>query len=442
MLKHFHLSPELRFTAPVMLENIAITLAGLIFSSVVSGLSTSALAAVGLVNMLMNLLVAIAAFAITGSSVLVARLVGEGEWNETSRAVEQAVWLAVVFGVAMTAFCEIFSVPIMRLLLPNAEPTVFNEGLTYCRALCLSFPFLMVCNVISGMLRAAGQSGEALIGTLVMHVVQLLAGFVMMSGLGWGVAGAGLAFVVCRIAGAALLFVALLKSHRHFAVQPKRMLKPCGRILGRIVRLGLPVSGESASVHACYLICNSMAMGLGALEANAFQVVTTIATFPNLLHTVFGTIGVTFVGQALGAGQQEKAKEYQKKLLWSGLILMAALGLIVVLVSPWLVPIYTKDPAVQQRSVQTMWLWFAFTIPGICINVNDPILRTGGEARAVMIYNAVFTWGLRVPLTWLFCYVLPWGAAGVWLANVASVTVRAAYGFVWVRRGKWLTKKV
>lgn len=442
MLKRLQSSPELRFTAPVILENVATVLIGLIFSSIIGGISESALAAVGLVNTIMNVLTSSASFLTTGSSVLTARLVGEGDKQATSRAVEQSLLLAVLTGAVIFAVCELTAAPVMRLLLPGAEESVYLEGLTYYRALLLSFPLLMIYNTICGLLRAAGESGGAMVSGILMNLVQILAAFVLISVLGMNVVGAGLAYAICRAAGLAVVLVPFLRSHRHFHIHLRGVFTPSHDMLRRILRLGAPASLESFSVQLCYLLTNSIAMSLGTLEAASYQVMNTLTSFSNLSFTIYSIIGVTIIGQALGAGNVESAKAHRRSLYLSAMLVTLGMSVLLALLGPILVPLYTRDAYVAQRSRQLLWMAISFALPGISINVNDPILRVGGDARYVMWYTMASVWLIRLPLTWLFCYPLNLGAVGVLLANSINCIVRAAFGAQRIRKGKWLYNKV
>ena len=311
MLRRLRNSPELRFAGPVILENTATVFIGLVFSTIIGGISESALAAVGLVNNLINVLVSLAAFLSIGSAALIARLVGEGDPAATSRAVEQSVWMAAVTGIAVTVVCELLSTPILHLLLPGADAQVVDEGLRYFRALCLSFPFLLIMSIVGGALRAAGESTAPMVGAVLMNLVQIAAAYWMISVMGWSVTGAGMAYVVCRAFGMIVVLTACLRSHRHFSVTLRGMLRPSREMGKRIVRLGLPSTLESVSVQVCYLLANSMAMGLGTLEAGVYQVSNTLSAFSTLPQGIFSAISVTFIGQALGENRPEKAAAHR-----------------------------------------------------------------------------------------------------------------------------------
>ena len=157
-MHHWSDSPTLRFTAPVIAENMATTSINMVVSSIIGGISASALAGVGLVNSFLNVITAAAAFLTTGAAVLVARIAGEGDERETSRAVGQAFLLAVLFGVAIMAICEILSAPIVKLMMNSSDENVLREGLIYYRTMIASFPLLLIANTMCGALRATGDA--------------------------------------------------------------------------------------------------------------------------------------------------------------------------------------------------------------------------------------------------------------------------------------------
>ena len=89
-----------------------------------------------------------------------------------------------------------------------------------------------------------------------------------------------------------------------------------------------------------------------------------------------------------------------------------------------------------------MWLMTGFALFGTILNANDPVLRTAGDVKYVMLYTMGAVWLVRLPLTYLMAYALDMGAFGVQLANILSLAVRAAFDLCRIRRGNWLYLKV
>lgn len=148
---------SMRFILPVIGENLLTITIGLVFSQIISGISSSALAAIGMANTVQNFVFALFSMITTGASVLVARRIGEGRGVEAAGVVEQASFLSVAFSAAVAALCFLFASPILRLLMPGAEDALFGEAVAYFRILMLSLPFYALHSVLSAIFRAAGN---------------------------------------------------------------------------------------------------------------------------------------------------------------------------------------------------------------------------------------------------------------------------------------------
>ena len=441
-MHHWSDSPTLRFTAPVIAENMATTSINMVVSSIIGGISASALAGVGLVNSFLNVITAAAAFLTTGAAVLVARIAGEGDERETSRAVGQAFLLAVLFGVAIMAICEILSAPIVKLMMNSSDENVLREGLIYYRTMIASFPLLLIANTMGGALRATGDAAPVMRGMIVMNLVQLLCVWLFVGRMGMEVAGAGLAHGVCRLTGAGLMIFACATGHRKFRFRIRTALKPDRALIRRISRLGIPTMTESVSVQLAYLIANSMAMGLGTHEAGVYQVANTLNSFTSLPQSISSVAVITLVGQALGAKDYQRAGKLQRNVLTVALICSMTLATAIAAFGFPLAGLYTRDASVQAESARLMWLMTGFALFGTILNANDPVLRTAGDVKYVMLYTMGAVWLVRLPLTYLMAYVLNMGAFGVQLANILSLVVRTAFDLCRIHKGKWLYLKV
>ena len=435
-------SREMAFAAPIILENLLTTGIGLVFSAIIGGISGSALAAMGLVNTFINVVNSSMCFVTTGSSILTARLVGEGDCAETSRTVEQAILLAIVVGSVVTIVCEAFGVAILRPLLHAEDEATFSEGLRYYRMIVLSTPFWILYNTLVGVLRASGNARASLCGAVVVNVTQMASAWLMISVFHLEMIGAGLAYVACWLTGSVVLAFVCKHDHHHFILRLKNIFRPNRAVMWHICRLGAPKVPESLSVQAANLIANSMAMGLGTHEASIYQISNTLNTFSALPQLVVAAISVPLVGNLLGAKQFDEAKRCQKRLMAVSLAAAAVLSLGMAVFSYPLAGLYTKDATIQGECVKVMWLMIGNAVFSLFINLNDPILHVAGDRCYVMSYTMLIVWGIRLPLTWLFCYVLKLGAFGVQMATIVSIMTRAAVGELRILKGKWVYLKV
>ena len=432
----------LRFTLPVAAENLISQLIGMVVSALIGGITKSALAAVGLVNQTVSMYTAIFSLMSTGGAVLLARSIGAGDRQESSRIAEQNLLLALLVSVLMSVFSLLAATPIMSLLMNNVDETMFSEGVIYFRLMMLSFPAMIVNTVASAMLRAAGNSRGPMITTMLVNVVQVAASALFIPALKMGIAGAGLSYVVARYAGAAIISFILLRYHGSFRIQLRQLLKPHFPTWARMARIGVPNSLESTLVQAGYLIANTMIVGLGTHQAAVYQVTNTLYNFAAYPQGICGPILISFVGQSLGAGDVAKAKKTLMGIYWSGMAASLIFSLAIALSVVPLGSLYTADPAVIEDCKISIWYMFAMCIPAISINAMDPGLRTGGDSKWIMAYTIFGVWAIRVPLTYLFCYQMNMGVPGLFLANIISLVFRALCSQFRFHTGRWLHKNV
>ena len=184
-------SDAMRFTLPVIAENIFTTGVGLIYSAIVGGISASSLAAMGTGNQAINLVVALFAVITTGGVVLTAQLTGRSDIPRASRVVEHTLLLAPASALVITVVLLAVSAPLMRLLMPGAQADFVKESTDYFRMLLLSLPGLITMNALTGLLRASGESRIALLNSILINVVQIAAAYLFINRMGMKIMGAG-----------------------------------------------------------------------------------------------------------------------------------------------------------------------------------------------------------------------------------------------------------
>lgn len=428
----------LRFAVPVMIENTATTVIGMIFSMVIGGISSSALAAVGTGNQIVTLLTTTLAMLTSGSAVLVARYVGARDAVRTSATVEQSILMTAVLSGLITLLVIVFARPILRLLLPGAEAQLFDETTVYLRSLMLSFPFLMLYNVLVGILRAAGNSRASMYVAIGMNLVQLVCAWIFLKVLRLDMLGAGLAYVLCRMFGALVILFITLRGSMHFHVHIPNLFKPDLGICKTVMRIGMPITFEQVSIQGGYMLANTMCVGLGTRAASIYQIVNTLNNFAGLPQSICGAVVMTVVGQHIGAGRKAGAYRSSTQIALTCLGLCVALGLVVGVFGERLSMLYTDDPGIAKTCSNLLWMMLVYQVTGSLINTVDPALKVGGNQKFVMAQSSLCVWGIRLPLSWLLGYVLDMGIYGIYIANLISLAARSVSGLIKRYRTNWI----
>lgn len=441
-LAHLDKNPTLRFTLPVMLENTLTIFIGLAFSRIISTISGSALAATGMANTVMAVVFSAFTLVTTGAAVLVSRQIGAGDGPAAADSIEQGTFLSLVISCAMTALCILTAPQLMRLLMPTAEDALFGEAVRYYCVLMLSLPAYVLHTMLSSACRSTGDSRSPMIVALLMNVSQIAFAYLFIDVLPLEELGAGLAYVCCRLLGAALMLRALMHNHRFFVLRIRRMLRPHWDTIRRILRIGLPISVESLFVQVGYMLANSMSISLGTFESGVYQIINTLNNFITLPQGICQAVSLSAVGRLLGAQNLRGAKRTGRLIWAAGILSSLLLGGAVLLLRYPLTDLYTSDPLAVEASSELIWILLIMDVAGVSINAIDAQLRAGGDVRYVMVVTLTAVWIIRLPLTYLFCFVMDLGVLGIYLANTISLYYRAILGFVRHCGKRWMTRRI
>ena len=427
-----------RFVLPVAVENAATTLIGMAYSALIGGVSGSAIAAASTSNTFVTLLTSAFTMLTTGAAVLVARHVGARDNAAASRTMEQSFILSAGLSLCLSALVIALARPIARMLTPGADSALFGETAAYLRAVMLSFPFLALYNILVSTLRAAGNSRVCMLATVAMNLVQLACAWLFLNVLRMGMIGAALAYVCCRCFGAAVIFAAAVRGGGPYHIHLPNLLRPDRAEFRTITRVGAPVALEQVSIQTGYLIANTLAVGLGTAAASVYSITNTINALASIPQSVCTVAAMTIVGQYIGARDREGARRSAYHIWLACSLTCIALGLVMALLGERVTRLYTRDADIARECARMLWVMLGYQFVTGSINSVDPALKVGGEQRFVMVLTSACVWLIRLPLTWLLAYVLHMGVMGVMIANIVSLTARAAGG-LWKRhKGDWI----
>ena len=431
-----------RFVVPIIMENCFTVFINMAISGVISTISASALAAIGMANSIMSVVSALFSVVIVGSSVLISRQVGAEEYADAAESIEQSSFIGIVVASAITLLSVVFASPLLRLLMPTAEAGLFGEAIRYFRTVMLTLPFFVLHGVFSGICRGLGNSRITLITTVTMSLSQLLFAWLCISVLPLNEIGAGAAMGVGRIVGAGILLFTLLRERRRFTIKIRNMFLPKLSVCRRIFRIGLPITFESLFVQLGYMLANSMSIALGTFESAVFQIVNTVYGFAGLPQGVFTTIALSASGHLLGRKDYKGVKTAGYSLWGLGVLISGSMSLIAILFGRQICGFYSSDPETIEACLKILWVILPLNLVANSVNIIDQPLRTGGDSTFVMIIALLTVWVFRLPITWLLCFKLNMGALGVFLGNTIALSFRTISGLIRFSTEKWMYKKV
>ena len=411
------------FAFPLLIGNLFQQLYNTVDSVVVGNfVSTEALAAVGSVTPIINMLVGFFSGLATGAGVVISQFFGAKNGQMLHKAVHTTLLMTVGLGVIFT-FIGIFMTPLM-LNLMSTPADVFDGAALYLRIYFGGVLGLMLYNMVSGILRAVGDSKRPLYFLILSSLLNVVLDLAFVLIFHWGIAGVAIATIIAQFISAFLLLVVLARSDEDYKLV-LRDLKMDAEILKRIVRIGLPAGLQMAVTSFSNVFVQSYINRFGSACMAGWTSYSKIDQFVLLPMQSLSLSATTFVGQNLGAGNLSRAKKGTRVSMAISVAITAVLTVLLIAFSSQLLMLFNQDKNVlYYGNIFIRYLAPFYVI--CCINqIFAGSLRGAGDATGPMIimllsfvvfrqiylfvgsqfFDSIIFVGLGYPAGWLVCSV-------------------------------------
>ena len=384
---------------------------------------TEALAAVGgtpatISNLLIGFFVALSG----GAGVVIAQHYGAKDYERVSKEVHTSMTFCFLVGVVLSAAVISFAPPILRFLKTPAD--TMTDAVRYTRIYFTGCIFMLLFNMASGILRALGESKKPFYYLMVSCALNIGLDLYFVIGLKMGVAGVAWATVIAQAVSSVLTLLDLLRAKGEYRLQIRK-LGINGRILGSMLRIGIPAGLQSAMYAVSNMILQTAVNTLGTVVVASWAMSGKVDGVYWAVAGAFGTAVMNFVGQNFGAGRLDRVKECTKTgmIIFTGITAVLS-GLLLLLAKP-LLTVFTDDPAVIETTWEIITYFVPFYLTWTVIEIFSGVLRGVGDAVKPVIILALgvcvlrVVWVLTVYQIWhtlmivSICYPISWAVTDV-----------------------------
>jgi putative MATE family efflux protein len=389
-----------------------------------------------------------------GSTALVARFTGAGKARDAIEVTNQALLLAVAFGLLGTLVGLLGLEHFVQALQLRGEAAVFAAD--YLRPLLALLVFQVVESAGTACLVGAGdtRTGFWILGGVALLNLPLAWGLF----LGWGplpemrFVGIALGTALSHTVGGLLVLVLLARGRSGLRLE-LGLLRPNLDLIRRLLRISIPAGVDSLALMGGHFWFLAIVNGLGDNASSAHGIALTWEALSFLFGNAFGTAAMALVGLNLGAGKPKRAAQCGWLALALGGGAMTLMGLVFYLLAPQMFGLFCPNPEqapVIAAGVPVLRLE-ALAEPALaCIIIFLYALRGAGDTRVPVFLNAIGIFGIRVPLAYLLTHdaldfelfeVWPGNSRlfGAWLAMVADLFIRGGFFLYRFSRGRWQT---
>jgi putative MATE family efflux protein len=296
--------------------------------------------------------------------------------------------------------------------------------------------------LVTSVFKARGKTVAKLAPTAVESVVWLAGSLALGLGLGWGLAGLALAFVLGKAAGAWLAWRIFKGSAlgRHV----RGAWRPDPACMRKMLRVGVPAGVQNVlrnlSRMAIYAILALAALPSDAMAAYAIGFRLESVVYLPLM--ALNIAAATLVGQHLGAGRPDRAAAAGRAIAGLAVALSAVAGLGLWFGADPLASAFTADPLVWAWTVDLLRA-LAAGLPALAAGVVlSGALQGAGETGPPMWFTLGSQLGVGLPLAYWLSWTCGWGPTGVWWAITAGAVVQPSLVGGWFFRGSWRTRAI
>lgn len=424
----------LRLALPVMLVQVGMMAMGVVDTVVVGRLSEQALGAVGLGNIYFWGVGVLTSGVLGSLDPVISQAVGAGDTEAAARGVQRGAMLAVMLSVLAAALLLPVE-PVLGLLRQHAGLTPLASQ--YVRISIAGVMPLMFFNLLRQTLQARHRLAPIVWATVLANGVNAVLAIGLVYGRfglpAWGVAGSAWATAASRWLMCGLV-VALSWCQMHTDLWPIRHAVMHRAPLLRMLRLGVPIGLQMWLEFAAFAVIGLMMGTLGTTQMAAHQIALNLASLTFMVPLAAGQSASVLVGNAIGAGDQARAKRAATAAIVVGFGFMCITAVIFRLMPRPLSMMYTADPAVVALAATLIPIAGLFQVFDGLQAVGAGILRGAGDTHAAMVINIFGFWLTGVPVSVALAFYFSGGAVGLWWGFVAGLAVVASLLMLRVRQ--------
>ncbi len=428
---------------PMVLEMLMEGLFALVDIFFVAKLGKEATATIGLTEVVMSQIVALALGLSMATTAMVARRIGEKDNEGAAVAAMQSILIGILICLIIAVVFYFKAGDILEFM--GGSPDLIRIGTGYTRILLTGSSTMFFLYLLNAVFRGAGNAAIAMRTLWIANGINIILDPFLIFGLGpfpeMGVAGAAIATTIGRGVGVAYQVYHLVngKSLVHLKL---RHLKFAWDIIWKLLKVSSTGVLQFFMATASWLFIIRIIAFFGDAAVAGYSIGIRIVIFTILPAWGMASAASTLVGQNLGAGQPERAEKSVWRTAYFNMIFLTTISVLFVVTAPWLIPFFTKEPEVIHQGVlclRIICLGYIFYAYGMVIG---QAFNGAGDTVTPTLINFVAFWMLQIPISYVLAKLFDWGPVGVYWGIAISESLLALIAIAVFRRGKWKSVKI
>ena len=428
---------------PIVIQNGFTNLASLLDNIMIGQLGTLSMSGVSITNQLLQVFNVTIFGAMSGPGIFMAQFYGK----KNKEGVENCFRIKLIIGIIIALLAIFlfytFGQQLISLYLndnPQDNLKTLNYGMDYLKIMLIGLIPFVITQVYSSSLRETGNTVLPMIASVVAVIVNFCINYILIFGhFGFpqlGVTGAAIGTVVSRVVE---MSINIVGGYRNVYLKEAMVLKKVPLSLTKeMLKRGLPLLCNEILWSISIALISQSYSTRGIIAVAAINITTTVTNFFMIVCYAMGNSISIVVGQQLGAGEIEKAKDYDLKMLFMNFVMCLAIGIVLFNVSSLIPQIYNTSLEVKALASQLLKI-AACMLPIISIYYSSYFtMRAGGKTFLTFLFDSGYTFVFTFMSALLLTRLTSLPILTIYLLVQCVDIPKATLGLVLVRKGIWV----
>lgn len=439
----------LMIAVPIMIQNGITNFVSLLDNIMVGQVGTEQMTGVAIVNQLIFVYNLCIFGGVSGAGIFTAQYFGQKDEEGVANTFRFKLWLAVILtGITVVIFL-LFGDPLIQMYLNGSQDggdtaAVLRYGKDYLAVMLVGLAPFMLVQVYASTLRECGRTVVPMKAGIAAVFVNLIFNYLLIYGkFGFpemGVTGAAAATVLSRYVEAVIV---ISWTHRHKEINTYirglyRTMKIPLSLTKRILIKGTPLLLNEtfwAAGTAMLLQCYSV-RGMNVVAG--MNISNTISNLFNVVFIALGDSVAIVVGQLLGAGKMEEAKDTDRKMIAFSVACCTLIAVLMLFIAPLFPRLYNTNAQSREFATYFILVVAVFMPQNAFLHAAYFTLRSGGRTVITFFFDSVFICCVSVPIAYLLGHFTSLYVVYIFVAVQLADMIKCVIGFILVKKGVWL----
>lgn len=444
----------LAVAVPIMIQNGITNFVGLLDNIMVGRVGTEQMSGIAIVNQLLFVFNLAIFGALSAAGIFGAQFYGSGDQKGVRHAMRFKLYISILLVIMGGLALLFFGENLILLYLHDEGGTTqsldaaLGYGKQYLGVMLIGLlPFALEESYAS-TLRECGETRIPMLAGIAAVFVNLCLNYLLIFGkFGFprlGVEGAAIATVISRYVQ---MVIVIAWTHRHtqqmpFAKGLYRSLTIPGQLVGQIILKGLPLMMNEMLWAAGMAVLNQCYSVRGLDVIAGLNIATTITNLFNVVFIAMGSAISIMVGQLLGAGKLEEARDVDAKLIAFSVLSCIGIGAVLMLMAPLFPQLYNTTEQVKNLAAGFIRVGAGCMPIFAFMHATYFTLRSGGKTLITFCFDSVYLWVVSIPLAFVLSRYTALLILPLYLCVQLIDIVKCVIGFVLVKKGIWVQNMV